>query len=391
MRQWFRHVVVLLCCFVVCGMLSEPSFGLVNSWDHYSYMEAPPEVNDPGWDNIGRMSNGTGTYLGDGWILTAYHAYAYQAGHSGIELDRWYDEIPGTAQRIKYDSGTNADLVMFRINGNPDLDLINIREEALPDPGDPDPSEKVTIISVGKNRDGGEQDWSVDGTTYWGYSTTSTRVKQWGTNRISYHGPESSGSYGTTDTLYSTFTRYPYSASETQPVDKDSGGAAFTKLTSVWELTGVILLVNPNYPENDDIGPQTHAIYGSGAYYANLPTYYDQITTNRDIRLPGDADRDGRVDLVDLAILRGSFGWGGSDIPLHFNADFNDDDIVNNLDMVILEDHFGMVSGGYNAPDPPAAGAPTRAPVLAPEPATIFVLIGAVPLLLKSRTRRPRA
>jgi len=388
MRRQYGHVVVVfLCGLVVCGMPLRSSFGLVIASDSANYNYTPGD--DPGWDYVGRMSNGTGIYLGDGWVLAPYHVYKHEAGHSSIELDRWYDEILGTARRIKFDTGTNADLVMFRINGNPN---------PYPDPvtGDPIPitirstglsgSTSATIISTGRIRDDdGLQSWDIEGKTYEGFATTATFAKRWGRNFLyDYYGSvDSGGGCGQTDALWSKFD--DGRNDEVQPVDKDSGGGAFVKVGSTWELAGMILLVGPNYPYPNEHGimPGTHAIYGSDAFYADLSTYSSQIFVNRLCPLPGDADWNGRVDLMDFGMFRASFGQTGSNL----RTDFNYDEVVDEGDLEILENNFGMVSGnGINFP----FSAPPMAPVLVPEPATIFVLIGAVPLLLKSSTRRRR-
>jgi len=383
MRCRCVHVVaMLLSCFVVCGMLPQPSFGLVMKSDASNYEVAPNGI--AGWHNIGQMSNGTGTYLGDGWVLTPYHVYKHEAGHSSIQLDQRYDEILGTSRRIELD-GTNADLVMFRINGNPDLDLIKISQYALS--GSP----SATLISTGRIKDdNGLQEWVIEGGTYSGFGTIETRAKRWGRNFIhDYNGSlDSGGDFGMTEALWARFDTGR--DDEAQPVGKDSGGGVFVEVDSTWELAGMIILVGPNYPYDSsqrpppEVTPGTHAIYGSDAFYADLAAYSNQISAIRLIPLPGDADWNGRVDLVDFAMFRGSFGQTGSSI----RTDFNNDLVVDGDDLVILENNFGMISGGgINLP----GGAPATTPVPVPEPATIFVLIGAVPLLLKSRKRRRRA
>lgn len=383
-RQCGQIAVVVLCCLVVCGM-PRSLFGLVITDSSPNYNYAPTGDNDPGWANIGYMSNGTGIYLGDGWVLAPYHVYRYQAGYSSIQLDRWYDEIPGTSRRIEFAGpGSYADLVMFRINGDPDLDLITISHAAWSG------SKSATIVSTGRTKDGNKQDWIIDGHTYSGFATTDTRAKQWGKNWIYdlYGSVDSGAGYGHTEALWSRFDTGR--SDEAQAVGKDSGGGAFVKVGSTWELAGLILLVGPNYPYDPyqvpqpEVTPGTHAIYGSDTFYADLSPYHDQISANRLIPLPGDADWDGRVDLVDFSMLRGSFGQTGPDI----RTDFNYDLVVDGDDLEILENNFGMVSGrGINLP----GGPPSSAPVLVPEPVTIFVLIGAIPLLLKSPRRRRRA
>jgi hypothetical protein len=387
-RGSVRVLAVALFCFIVGGILPRHSFGLViasNSSTSEGSVYRNVPIDDPGWDNIGQMSNGTGIYFGDGWVLAPYHVYQsnHKPGANGfayIELDRQYDEILGTAQRIEFDDSTDADLIMFRVNGNPDIDLIEIRETDLPGP------QLATIISAGRIREGDLQSWDIDGTMYSGFATSDIRLKQWGRNWITDFNDSvitvgGAGNFGETEALWSRFDEGK--AEEVQPVDKDSGGGAFVQDgDGDWQLTGTILLVAPNYPTNGQIGPGTHAIYNSGAYYSDLTAYYDQIAAIRNIPLPGDADRNGTVDIYDFALLRSTFGMSGAPFP----ADFNNDLVVDDGDLLILETNFGMVSGsGVDIPGGPFA------PVPVPEPATIFVLIGAAPLFLRSRRRRGRA
>jgi hypothetical protein len=368
----------------------QSSFGLVNTSDHSSYNEAP--ADDPGWNFVGEMYNGTGVYLGDGWVLTPYHVYEHSAGHSYIMLDRQYDEIADTAQRIKFDEDTDADLVMFRVNGNPKLYpdnedgpvVVNIRQAPVSVS-----SELATIIGTGFGREGDMQTWNIQGKTYEGYNTSDTRVKQWGTNMIAeYPTPVTPpGGYGTTEALWTMFDKMPSRAEETQPVDKDSGGAAFLDIDarpskSSWELSGLVIAMAAveDYP-SDDLPLKTHAVYDTGAIYADLSPYYSQITAIRLTPLPGDADWNGTVDLVDFSLLRQTFGQTGAGM----RTDFDASGVVDDADLEILQHNFGMVSGnGITLP----VAAPAFVPVLAPEPATMFVLVGAAPLLLRSRKRR---
>jgi CubicO group peptidase (beta-lactamase class C family) len=74
--------------------------------------------------------------------------------------------------------------------------------------------------------------------------------------------------------------------------------------------------------------------------------------------LPGDANRDGTVDLIDFGILRRDFGT----TPGRFiGGDFNGDGTVNLTDFGILRTNFGNASDAPNAADLPA---PIPAPTL---------------------------
>ena len=107
------------------------------------------------------------------------------------------------------------------------------------------------------------------------------------------------------------------------------------------------------------------------------------------IPLPGDADGNGAVDLADAYILNATFGQTRTETGPELQADFNNDYTVDLKDFVILRTNYGMVSGSGVIPD--IGDAPLPTPVLAPEPATVFVLFGAAPLLLKLRNRRRKA
>ena len=385
-RRYLHFAAALGCCFFICGLLVQPSFGMVNTSDHSSYNDAPND--DPGWNFVGEMHNGTGVYLGDGWVITPYHVYRHQAEEAYIQLDQRYDEVPGTSQRIKHDvqADIDADLIMFRINGAPDLypgpapDLVEIRPQAV------SAWTRATIIGTGFGRDGNLQTWNIDGAVYRGFDVSDTRVKQWGTNSVMIypHGAVTpSGGYGTTEVIYSMFNQGR--SEETQPVDKDSGGAAFIKRSGSWELSGlVIAMAAPEGYPHEQLPLQNHAVYDTGAMYADLSQYSDQISAIRLTPLPGDVDWDGRVDLLDFSLLRQTFGQIGPDLA----ADFDQSGVVDDADLDILQRNFGVISGnGVNWP----GGVPLLAPVLAPEPATMLVLLGSAPLLLRSRKRRKAA
>ncbi|MEO0477051.1 MAG: hypothetical protein AAF085_13930 [Planctomycetota bacterium] len=68
--------------------------------------------------------------------------------------------------------------------------------------------------------------------------------------------------------------------------------------------------------------------------------------------LPGDANGDGSVDLLDLDILGANFGLTPADLA---EGDFNDDDIVDLLDLDILGANFGtMAAASTSVPEPSA-------------------------------------
>ena len=89
----------------------------------------------------------------------------------------------------------------------------------------------------------------------------------------------------------------------------------------------------------------------------------------------GDTNGDDIVDGFDLAIFNAQLGLRGPGM----SCDFDGDDDVDLEDFAILRSYFG--SGVVSAPDAEFAAA-------TPEPATIILLAGGLPMLLKRRRRR---
>jgi len=327
-----------------------------------------PEA-DPGWDSVGKMSIGSGTYLGHGWVLAPYHVYSHNAATgSYIDLDQRYNGILGTARRIEYSDTMDTDLVMFRIEGNPDLPEIRISSSAPL-------GQEVTIIAAGRSQVGGLVDF---GGGYIGFETDWRRAKRWGRNVTGSFVTSTSSSYGRTRSLTANFDSPGLGDDECQLVANDSGGSAFVEVSpGDWTLAGMALSVGTPGGYH---GPNVvyNAVYGNHACYADLSSYKSQIDAIRLMPLPGDADWDGDVDTSDIEIFKATFGRTGSDLQ----ADFNDDEIVDLKDFAIIRGHFGIVSGGElpGAEDLPVA--------VAPEPATILLLGVSGGVLLRSRRRR---
>jgi len=332
------------------------------------------------------MSIGSGVYLGDGWVLSPLHVYQYDHHstsdpRSHIELDREYYEIPGTARAVEHGPGVLTDLMMFRINGNPDLDFIPIRQS--------DPfGETATIVATGRSRVGDVTTWSGGHT---GFATEESRVKRWGRNLVfgypaarysTIHVPWDPDPVRTVTESFLTYFDANGLPEEAQPVNRDSGGGVFARNPQdQWELAGVALAVKlaGSYSGPD---PLVNAVYGNGAHYADLSRYRSQIEAIRRTPLPGDADLDGDVDVLDINILQAAFGRDDADS----RADFNDDGAVDLRDFVIARGNFGMESGNGV---PPAGSAIFEVPSTVPEPGTIVLLTAAIPLLLRSRRTAP--
>ncbi|QDU70572.1 dockerin type I domain-containing protein [Mucisphaera calidilacus] len=90
---------------------------------------------------------------------------------------------------------------------------------------------------------------------------------------------------------------------------------------------------------------------------ANTTEFYDVTFDNLrlvapTVSVPGDANGDGLVDLLDLSVLASNFE--GTDTPYAVeDGDFNGDGLVDLLDLSILASNFN--AGGVAAPEPASA------------------------------------
>ena len=358
----------LILCGAVCILCVsvQSSFALVYSGG-LGHASAPDA--DPGWGNVGVMSIGSGAYLGDGWILAPYHVYQYNpAGGRYVDLDRRYYEIPGTAQRIEYSSSFDTDLIMFRIDGDPDLPVVEISSYSPLD-------DEVIVIAAGRSRVGDLVDF---GGGYEGFTTSSLRVKRWGRNVTGGEAASKSSAFGRTMTFTTLFNAPGLGDDECQLVANDSGGSLFVEPLpgAPWQLAGMALSVDVPVDYSGPLITQ-YAVYGNYTVYADLASYRSQIDAIRQIPLPGDADRDGDVDGGDIGIFQTTFGQSGQGLQ----ADFNYDNTVDLDDFAVIRFHFGMVSGHGISGD---EGSSVQ---IIPEPATIVLLAGAIPMLWRSRRR----
>ncbi|MBP7733368.1 MAG: PQQ-binding-like beta-propeller repeat protein [Caldisericia bacterium] len=62
--------------------------------------------------------------------------------------------------------------------------------------------------------------------------------------------------------------------------------------------------------------------------------------------LPGDVDQDGKVDATDLMLLGKTFGLSAGDPGYDGRADFNDDKVVDGMDLIILCLNYGATADG---------------------------------------------
>ena len=200
---------------------------------------APPD--DPGWNHVGTRTGTTNSgapangltliYLGNGWVLTAHHV-----GEADLLLggETW-PRVQNSGVRFTNPDGSPADLMAYQITANPslpNLPLLEIRADPLAVGDD------VTLIGRGRNR-GAATTWlqpPLREGWLWGPGASM----RWGTNRVESLLDESVVG---TRAFASDFTKPgepDFTTHEAHAVVGDSGGAAFAKNGSDWELAGVL-------------------------------------------------------------------------------------------------------------------------------------------------------
>lgn len=312
-------------------LLAAPDAGavIVGPGDGTQNTTAPDD--DPGWANVGRR-NGLGViYLGNGWVLTAAHVGIGPVTFDGVS----YDAIPESLTTFETGPGQVADLIAFKLSGDPGLPALAIPTAAPP------VGATVVMVGWGRNR-GAETSWSgIDG-WLWGSGT----AKRWGTNRIRTRGVDVTVGSRITRSLDTDFTGSPPSqvtTSEAQAATGDSGGALFWWNGSSWTLAGVLYAVGTFSGQ-----PASMALLGNVTYSVDLAYYRAEIlaVTQQPACSNGlDDDGDG---LVDHPADPGCEAAGDLDerspsLPCDDGADQDGDGLVDFPDDPVCRDpsHYG--------------------------------------------------
>ena len=102
-----------------------------------------------------------------------------------------------------------------------------------------------------------------------------------------------------------------------------------------------------NYTTNGGVDFGTVSFSSNGFVFRSVDDLIVEALGG-DMRLPGDANGDGTVNISDFAILRNNFG--NSMGVTFMTGDFNEDGVVNISDFAILRNNFGTsLTGGQSA------------------------------------------
>ncbi len=241
-------------------------------------------LDDPGWSRVGRVgTNGSGVYLGNGWVLTANHV----TGKTNfvVQGDGTYTVLAGAENtyRVRNPEDTqDVDLYLFRVgvgvgSGLEGLPMLSIAT-ALPGNG-----------SVGMHIGTGEGQTQAAATTYhvdttptpWVWGTEDFAGADWTRPGYSWAGDGSRGTRWNAQVLANNnldfsnlqgfATQFIDSDGFGMASDNDSGSPYFLK-PSGWELAGIAISLGFYSGQPGGTG-----VIGNLTLYADLTAYRSQI------------------------------------------------------------------------------------------------------------------
>ncbi len=135
-----RHLTFLV---LVSVLASTPASAvLIGSGDGTGNTGAP--ADDPGWSHVGIRGGASAVYLGEGWVLSAGHMGPGAVTLGGVS----YPAVADSAVPLRNADGSLADLVLFRIEGDPGLARLRIAERGF--------EGGTSAVLIGHGRDRGE-------------------------------------------------------------------------------------------------------------------------------------------------------------------------------------------------------------------------------------------
>ncbi len=245
------------------------------------YTQAPAS-NDFGFANVGTVHNtiagipASGVYLGDGWVITAFHNVTSNGSNFAFGPVTFggfaYAADPSTATRLHNPDNSLADLAMFRLTSDPPLLGASLSGST------PARNTAVRMMGNGLDRELNETGWDASWVevgpagVHQGYDLISSRTMRWGTNAISTNASSLvtlNTGFGTVRAFGLNFDR---NLGEAVATTGDSGGGVFVESGGSWQLAGIMVAVAPLSGQ-----PAGTVAYDDVTYAANIATYRAEI------------------------------------------------------------------------------------------------------------------
>lgn len=300
-KRNYPDVIGVGIAILVLGRFVLPANGAVISGGDEGHTTAPSD--DPGWSYTGRVesgtgsSKGTGVYVGNGWVLTAYHVAENQSNLTfTVEGDQSYSIRSGSENtyRLRNVADTaDIDMYMFRVAVPSGSGLYSLSDlevaSSLPNNGT-----TGTHIGTGVGQTSSEETtWYVDtdpatwvwdteefegwDTNHYGYywDTNASRDTRWNQQEMAVNNYDFSGMEGFLTSFEDT-DGYGIAA------DKDSGSGIFFKSGGDWYLSGIGITVLSSYSGHpEDASVVSDPPDADFSAYADLTAYRDQIQSTR--------------------------------------------------------------------------------------------------------------
>lgn len=242
-----------------------------------------------GYRYVGALNGASGTYLQDGWVLTANHVGAGDFVLDGVP----YSYVPGSEIRLETSPGQLADLLMFQIYPVPPNPPLRIRQ--------PPPEVGGFLIMIGNGFDQGTpiefDPWgpTIDPPSLNGWMWGTQKAVRWGVNRV--HDYPKLSIRGT-----QTFrTQFDDRLLEGHATMGDSGGAIlmYDGSSPGPELAGIMLSISLEWQQ-----PYGSALLTNQTIIASIDVYRDQIKQNIAVPEPSGALPAGLAMLAVLSHVR---------------------------------------------------------------------------------------